>query len=489
MSEVETVADGALGQAVQGARAAGAGQTGRERLVLPGLVVLAMVTGVIGSLGAPIIPEIARTEHVSVHTAQWAITAGMLVSAVSTPIIGRLGAGGRRKTVMVGVLALVCLGALLAALPLGIELLIAGRAVQGIGLGLSPLVFAVARDALPPSRHRAAIAAISVAGVVAAGLGFPVTAVTAEVAGVKGAFWLGLGLTLFALVVAVVAVPSSRGEAPGEVDWIGAVLLGLGIFGLLLAISQAARWGYLAAPTVSVLAAGLVLTGLCVGWLRRTAHPLVDLRLASHPGVAATHVAALLAGGSMYLDFALVMLLLQTPHGLGYGLDHSVALAGSMMLPYAVASVVGNRCALRFGPLIGPDLLLPLGCAVFGLANLLLLVAPASLVMVIAMMTIAGLGSGLTFNSIPWLMLGFVPAAETGSAMSFNMVMRFLGFSLGSALALAAEQGYADDRGHPTRLGYQVGGAWGVGVAVLAVLCCAGLGRVAARRQGPTSPN
>ncbi|WP_300681863.1 MFS transporter [Nocardioides sp.] len=453
----------------------------REKLVVPGLIILAMVTGVIGSLGAPIIPSIASTEHVGLRTAQWALTSGMLTSAVATPIVGRLGAGARRKPVIIGVLALVSFGGLLAALPLGIALLIAGRALQGIGLGLSPLVFAVARDALPPERRRGAIAAISVAGVIAAGLGFPVTAFTAEVAGVKGAFWLGLGLTLVALVVAIVTVPPSDEPAPSQVDWLGALLLGCGTFALLLAISQADHWGYLAAPTITVLAAAILLVVACIAWLRRAAFPLVDLTLATHPGVAAAHMAALLAGASMYLDFALVMVLVQTPEGHGYGLDHSVALAGSMMLPYAVAGVIGNRTALRLASVIGPDRLLPLGCALFGSANLLLWLAPASVPMVIVMMVLAGLGSGLTFNSIPWLMLRFVPAAETGSSMSLNMVMRFLGFSLGSALALAVQQGFADAAGHSTRLGYEVGGALGVGIAVVAVVCCTLLGKHAAR--------
>ncbi len=455
----------------------------RERLVLPGLLLIAMVTGVIGSLGAPIIPEIAQAEDVPLRTAQWSLTAGLLVSAVATPIVGRLGAGRRRKPVMIAVLCLVALGTLLAALPLGIGALIAGRGLQGTGFALGPLAFAVARDALPEERQRGAIAAISVASVVSAGLGFPVTAVTAELAGLKGAFWLGLGLTLVALVVALLTVPPATEDARARIDLVGAVLLGSGTFLLLLAISQADYWGYLAPPTLGTVAAGLVLLAGCVRWLLRATHPLVDLRLAAHPGVAGAHTAALVAGCAMYMVFALVMVLIQTPQDEGYGLDRSVAVAGLMMVPYAVASVIGNRLALRIGPAIGADLLLPAGCLVYGAANLVFLLVPASLGMVLTMMVVAGLGSGMTFNSIPWLMLRFVPAAETGSAMSLNLVMRFLGFSLGSALSLAALQGFADDEGHPSRLGYRMGAAWGVGISLIAAIACGLLARAANRRS------
>lgn len=460
----------------------------RERFVLPGLLLIAMVTGVLGSLGAPIIPEIAKAEDVPLRTAQWSLTAGLLVSAVATPIIGRLGSGRRRKPVMVSVLCLVAFGALLCALPLGIGALIAGRALQGTGFALAPLVFAVARDVLPVERQRAAISAISVAGIVSAGLGFPVTALAAELAGVKGAFGLGLALVLVALLVAALTVPPSEERVSARVDWVGAALLGSGTFLMLLVISQADDWGYLAPVTGLVALAAVLLLVATGGWLRRADDPLVDLELAAHPGVAGAHVAALVAGCAMYMVFALVFVLLQTPDGEGYGLDRSVAVAGLLMVPYALASVVGNRLALRFGPAMGPDLLLPTGCLVFGLANLVFLLFPASVGMVLVMMVVAGLGSGLTFNSIPWLMLRFVPAAETGSAMSFNMVMRFLGFSLGSALSLAALQGFADDEGHPSRLGYRMGAAWGVGISLLAAVACGLLARAASRRTPDQAP-
>jgi MFS family permease len=50
-------------------------------------------------------------------------------------------------------------------------------------------------------------------------------------------------------------------------------------------------------------------------------------------------------------------------------------------------------------------------------------------------MAVAGLGSGCTFAAMPGLIVRFVPLAETGSAMAFNQVLRYLGFSAGSALA------------------------------------------------------
>ncbi|MGY1812093.1 MFS transporter [Blastococcus sp. SYSU D00820] len=453
----------------------------RERWIFPGLLLVVTVSGIVGSLGAPLIPEIARGEGVSLGTAQWALTVTMLVGAVGSPVVSRIGAGRRRRPVMLGTVAVVALGTLLAALPLGFPALVVGRALQGLAFSLSPLAFSVAREALPPERQRSAIAALSVANVASAGLGFPATALTASLAGVKGAFWLGLVLMVVALAVGLLSVPGSAQHVPGSVDWAGAALLGGGTLCLLLAISQADRWGYTSAPILLLFGGGLLLLAVCAAWLRRAAHPLVDLRVAARRGVVGAHVAALLAGCGMYMMMSLVMVLVQSPDGPGYGLGHSVVVAGLMLVPYAVASVAGNRFALWIGPRMGPDLLLPAGCLLFGLAQLLLLLLHAQLWQVGLVMLVGGIGSGMTFNSIPWLMLRFVPPEETGSAMSFNLVVRYLGFAVGSALSLAVVQGLADDAGHPTQAGFAVGAATGLGVSVLATVGCLVLARSAGR--------
>ena len=69
-----------------------------------------MVSAIISSLGAPLIPSISDDLHVSLSTAQWSLTATLLVGAVSAPIMGRLGDGPRRRETLIGGLALVTLG-------------------------------------------------------------------------------------------------------------------------------------------------------------------------------------------------------------------------------------------------------------------------------------------------------------------------------------------------------------------------------------------
>lgn len=448
-----------------------------DRWVLPGVLVVTTVTGVVGSLGAPLIPQIAQADEVSLVTAQWALTAPLVVAAVASPLIGRLGVGRRRRPVLLWCLALVALGTLLAALPLGFGALLAGRVLQGLAFGIVPLAFSVARTELSPGRARSAFAMISVANVVSAGLGFPATALVAEVAGVAGAFWFGFAMTGFAFLVAVRTIPRTADDVPARLDWMGAVLLGVGTCCVLLAVSQAPTWGWTATPTTALFATGTMLLAACVVWLRRVPHPLVDLRVATRRGVLGANVAGLLAGCGMYVMIALVMIVVQAPREGGVGLGRSVAVAGLMLTPYAVASVSGAWLALRLARVLAPDLLLPLGCLGFGLANLGLALWHDELWQLTLVLLVGGIGSGMTFNSIPWLLLRHVPEEEIASATGFNLVLRFLGMSAGSAIALTILDVTAPPGVQASAQGYLVGGLAGLGVSLLAALICLVLGR------------
>lgn len=435
----------------------------------------------VGSLGAPLVPGIAAREGVSLETAQWSLTATLLVGAVATPVIGRLGSGRHRRAVMLGSIGLVAVGALLAALPLGFGALVAGRALQGLAFGISALALAVARDALPPRRVGPALATISVANVVSAGLGFPVAALTAEWFGVKGAFAAGFGMTAVALVLGLRSVPRSRSTGRTSVDWVGALLVGGSTLALLLALSRSGQWGATSPALLGTVAGGLLLGVAGVWWLLRVPAPLVDLRLAGRPGPLVANVSALLSGLGMYLMMAMAMVLVQAGADGGYGLGQPVTVAGLMLVPFALASVLCHRWVGRLADRLGPGLLLPLGSCAFGVANLLLALWHAEVWQLLLVMAIGGVGSSLSFHAVPLLVVRDVPASETGSAMSFNIVLRFVGFSVGSALSLAVLEAMSVG-GRPVEDGY-VAVAWlGVAVSTLAAVTCLALVRTAAAR-------
>ena len=290
-----------------------------SRVLVPVLIFVGTVVAVISSLGAPLIPAIAATMATTLPSAQWALTVTLLVGAVATPVIGRLGDGPHRRAVVLVVLAVVTIGGVLAALPLGLEWLILGRGLQGFGLGLTPLAIAAAREALEGERSRSTIAALSITVVAGVGLGYPLAGLVAELGGVHAAFWAGAAVSLAALVASAAVLPASRITTSRPLDVLGALLLGAGLAGALLALGQVEVWGW-TSPLPWVLLGGSALMLACwAHWELRTPSPLVDLRLAQGRVAATAHSAALLVGLSNYLLLASVPVLTQAPRPAGRG--------------------------------------------------------------------------------------------------------------------------------------------------------------------------
>ncbi|WP_183095884.1 MFS transporter, partial [Nocardioides stalactiti] len=333
-------------------------QRGGSGALVPTLALLTTITAVVSSLGAPLVPSIAHQYDVALTTAQWSLTAPLLVAAVATPILGRVAAGRRRRPAILGGLVVVAIGTTLSAGSalsmasagdrdlLGFEVLVAGRALQGVGMALVPLAIAVARDELAGTRMVRAVALLSVTTVAGAGLGYPLTGLVALVGGLAGAYLLGVLLTLLTLAMAWRGVPASVLAVPARVDWVGALLLSGGVLCLLLGISQGEAWGWRSAAVVGLGATSGVALAAWIAAALWSRHPLVDLRLATRPGLAAPNLVAFVAGIGMYSLLTLTVVLVRADDP-GFGLDHSVAVAGLILVPYATASVVGSRWARR----------------------------------------------------------------------------------------------------------------------------------------------
>jgi MFS family permease len=436
-----------------------------HRFLVPGLVFMGMVVAIISSLGAPLIPTVAADYHVSLSEAQWMLTVVFLVSAVATPLMGRLGDGPRRRATILAGLTVVVAGGILAALPLGFGGLLAGRACQGVGLGLTPLAITVARDALPAQRSRPAIALLSITTVAGVGLGYPITALIAQYGGLRTAFWFGAGVAATSLAVAAVIVPSSANRLASRLDLPGAAMLGAGLAGLLLALSEGQDWGW-GSPLLVMVAAGSL--AVLAGWALvevRHSHPLVELRLLRRAVVLTADATGVLGGVGMYLMLSVVTRLVQTPVSSGYGLGGSVAVAGLMLTPFSAGSMAASsvtRVLLRRLP---AGHVLPLGAAVVLAGSVMLAFAHGSLWEIAVLMAVAGFGVGAVFGVMPGLIVGSVPAGETGSALSFNQVLRYIGYSIGSVLSAVVLQA-ATAPGHalPAASGYTTSGLVACGV-------------------------
>jgi MFS family permease len=422
-----------------------------------------LVVSVISSLGAPLIPTIADDLHASLSSTQWSLTATLLVGAVVSPLVGRLGDGPHRRTVLLTCLGLVTLGGAIAALAGTLPVLIAGRALQGIGLALLPLTMASARDELPPERAHATIATLSVIAAVGVGLGYPITGFIAEYADAAAAFWFGTLASAVAFVLAFFFVPPSTKEDDGTaLDVRGAFLVGAGLLALLLALEKGTDWGWSAASTIGLLFAAVVLLAAWTAHELRVAVPLVELRLVRRRPVLTANVTGFVLGVSMYLGISLMTQVVQ----LGAGLHETVFVAGLTLVPLSFTSSFSSRMLPAIQRRIGPRATIPTGALVIAAAMLFFALTGSALWQAFVTMGLVGLGIGLTFAAMPGLIVGAVPATETSSAMSFYQVSRYVGFSVGSGLAVTLLLAF-EGGGPPTADAYRSTFVVGAGLCAL----------------------
>lgn len=460
----------------------------RTRLLGPVLVVVTLVASVVSSLGAPLIPTVATTFGVPLDAAQWSLTATLLVGAVSAPVLGRLGDGPRRRPTLVVGLLLVSAGGATAALATGLGVLVVGRAVMGVGLGLVPLTMAAARDHLPAQRSGPLIALLSVCGAAGVGAGYPISGFVADAWGLSAAFWFGAVAGLLALAAVLVVVPPSTSRGSSPLDVLGAVLLGAGLVALLLGIAQGEAWGWAAPEEIALFVAALVLFGAWVRHQVRTPHPLVELRLLRRPAVLTGDACAIVLGVAMYALLSAVTSFVQTPTSAGYGFGASVVVAGLVLVPFSIVNFSASRALPWLTAHLGARLLLPAGCLLVAVSATSFALFHDALWQAFAMMALLGAGLGVTFAAIPGLVVRAVPESETGSAMGFYQVVRYIGFSLGSAIAAAVLAARTPSSGPPEEAGYVVVMWVAVGVCVLAaVVAWVVPGRMTATAPAPAA--
>ena len=454
------------------------------RLLVPALMFIALVVAAVASLGTPLITSVATTFHVSLSSAQWTLTIALLSGAVATPVLGRLGAGPHRRATILATLAVVVAGSALTVLPLPFAGLLIGRAAQGVGLGLTALMMGVARDHLPEERSVATIALISVVSIIGAGVGYPLAALLTEIGGVRVAYGLGLVVTAIAFLTAWRSIPAAPGGRSARLDVAGALVLAGGLFLVLFLASQTKFWSqHRAAAVVLAVVAALLLCVWTVIELRSTA-PLVDVRAVRHPAVAGANIAMFVGGIGMYLLLTLITRYAQTPHSAGYGFGLTTFVAGLVLIPFSVLGFVAGKLTPRIRERVDAPWLLAGSAVVVGAGFVLFAAARSNLAELFVEMGVLGFGVGSFSAAMPGVILAVTPKSETSSAMSFNYVVRSVGYSLGSAIGgLVLAAGTAAGRLFPDDSAYTTAAL--VGVAAMAVTTMTSL--ALARRRPPST--
>jgi predicted MFS family arabinose efflux permease len=224
----------------------------------------------------------------------------------------------------------------------------------------------------------------------------------------------------------------------------------------MIGLAEGSDWGWGSPRVIGLLICGVA---LLVVWSVQQLHrsnsaPLVELRLLRHPTILAADACALALMVAMFMDLSGVTEFVQIPRSEGFGFSAAPVVAGLVLIPLSVLMMAGSRLLPKLLRWAGAPTVLAAGCLITVVGSAFFALFHDALWEAFVMMGILGLGLGMTFAAIPGLIVQATPAAETGSAMGFYQVVRWVGAAIGSALTASVLAAHTTSTGHPSLGGY-----------------------------------
>src|SRR5215216_6165748 len=234
-------------------------QTTHERqhhnVTLAALVFAGIAFALQQTMVVPALPALQRDLHTSTTWATWLLTGFLLVSAVATPILGKLGDQyGKERLLLISMIVFL-LGCVAAIFAWDIASLIVARGIQGVGGAVFPLSFAIIKDEFPPEKVGSAVGVVSAVFAIGGGLGLVLSGLIVDHLSWRWLFVVGATGVAIAVVMIHRFVPESPIKSPSRLDVPGAILLSSWLVALLLALTEGENWGWASARTLGLLVA------------------------------------------------------------------------------------------------------------------------------------------------------------------------------------------------------------------------------------------
>ncbi|HUR07263.1 MAG TPA: MFS transporter, partial [Nonomuraea sp.] len=184
----------------------------------------------------PLLPVLQRELHTSLSAVSWTLTLSLLTGAVATPLLSRFGDMYGRRAIILGALALLVIGSVMAGLATSLPMLLVARVLQGFVAALVPLAIGVVRDLLPRQQLATGIGVLSATMGFGSGGGMILAGLASG--DYHAVFWITGAITVVAAVIVAFLVRDQAPGGGGRPDLAGAFLLTVWLVALLLAISE-----------------------------------------------------------------------------------------------------------------------------------------------------------------------------------------------------------------------------------------------------------
>ena len=405
--------------------------------LMAGMFLAALDQSIVGVALPRITSELGGLDKLS-----WVVTAYLLTSTASTPLWGKISDIRGRRPMFQAAIVVFLIGSLICGFSpeiadflnvSGINVMIAGRAVQGLGGGgLMSLALAVIGDVIPPrerGKYQGMFAAVfgvsSVAGPLLGGW-------FTEHLGWEWIFFINIPIGVAALIVTSLALKPHHVRRPATVDYLGAATIVGAVTSLILYLSWAGPTeGWVSTTGIGLLVATVVLSALFVLVEFKAKEPILPPELFKHWTFTSNIIFAMIMGIGMFGGLIFLPIYLQAVRG--FSATHS----GLAMLPLVVGifttSIGGGQIMARTGrykwmPITGAAVV---GAALFAFSRL---EVDTPYYVIALIMYAFGSGLGFTMQVVVTAVQNSVDRRHMGVATASVTFFRSMGGAIGTAL-------------------------------------------------------
>ena len=385
------------------------------------------------SMLIPALPTLQSEFNTTETWIAWVLTIYLVVGTIATPIFGKLGDAFGKKKFLLVCMTFYTFGVIANGFAWNLPSLLGFRALQGLGMAMFPLAFAIIRDEFPPERVAMATGMLSAMFGVGVAIGLVVGAWITDNFGWRMTYHSIIPVAVGITLLVAYKLKESPIFTPSKVDIVGAAAFSVAILSFLVAMTEGERWGWMSQNTLGLLGVALIFIVLFIVIEMRVKDPMINLAVLSKRNVFFTNMAALIAGLSMFMMFQSITYLIRLPAPVGF--HASIFEAGLLQVPGAIMLLVVGPIVGKVVNKRGAKLPLVLGAVVLAVSFAYFYAFSSTKLEIVLGLVVMMVGMGLMMVSMINIIIQSVSQAQTGIATAMNTVFRTIGGVIGPTIA------------------------------------------------------